>query len=364
MRAFQLLAKPTGSICNLDCHYCFYLEKPHSHRRAMSDEVLERYIRTYIESAPQKVVTFLWQGGEPTMAGLDFYQSAVEIQRKYAGNKRIENALQTNGVLLNADWARFLHDNQFLVGLSIDGTQPMHDAYRLTKSGKGTFSQVMDALDLLLNYRVQFNTLTVVHNQNVQHGAEIYRFLKRIGSPYMQFIPLMGDYRQQASARDYGQFLIDIFDEWYAHDIGKIGLQFVEQWFMAYLGLQPGLCIFRERCGDQLVIEQNGDIYSCDHYVYPDYKLGNLIETPVVTLVNSPQQQHFGEMKTQLSERCQSCQFRFACHGGCPKHRTVQGFGAPHNQLCEAYYRALSHMDPYLKQLAIRFSGGNSSPPR
>ena len=355
MNAFQLMAKPTGSICNLDCQYCFYLEKPHLNQRAMNDEVLEAYVKSYIETAPQQQVTFLWQGGEPTMAGLDFYKRAVDFQHKYANGKQIENSLQTNGVLLNADWCRFLHDHNFLVGLSIDGPEHLHDAYRLTKNGKGTFQQVIDALDLLHNYQVSFNTLTVVHNLNVLHGKEIYHFLKRIGSPYMQFIPLMGDYKQQASAKDYGPFLINIFDEWYANDVGKIGIQFIEQWFMAYLGLQPDLCIFRETCGDQLVIEQNGDIYSCDHYVYPEYKLGNLIETPLVTLVDNIKQKHFGSAKSFLSERCKSCKFRFACHGGCPKHRTVQGFGKPHNQLCEAYYAALSHMEPYLKEFAKCF---------
>ncbi|OOF51467.1 anaerobic sulfatase maturase [Rodentibacter trehalosifermentans] len=355
MNPFQLMAKPTGSMCNLDCQYCFYLEKPHQNQRAMSDEVLARYIQSYLENAPQQRVTFLWQGGEPTMAGLDFYQRAVDFQRQYANGKQVENALQTNGVLLDADWCRFLYDNRFLVGLSVDGPQHLHDTYRLSKSGKGTFRQVMDALDLLINYRVQFNTLTVVHNLNVRQGKEIYRFLKRVGSPYMQFIPLMGDEVHQATASDYGQFLVDIFDEWYANDVGKIGVQFIEQWFMAYLGLQPDLCIFRETCGDQLVIEQNGDIYSCDHYVYPEYKLGNLIETPLRTIAESPTQIHFGSMKSFLSERCQRCKFHFACHGGCPKHRTINGFGAPHNQLCEAYYRALCYMDPYLHQFAADF---------
>ncbi|EGT79739.1 putative radical SAM enzyme [Haemophilus haemolyticus M21639] len=300
------------SICNLDYQYCFYLEKPHLNQRSMSDEVLETYIKSYIETAPQQQITFLWQGGEPTMADLDFYKRAVDFQHKYANGKQIENSLQTNGVLLNADWCRFLHDHNFLVGLSIDGPEHLHDAYRLTKNGKGTFQQVIDALDLLHNYQVSFNTLTVVHNLNVLHGKEIYHFLKRIGSPYMQFIPLTGDYKQQASAKDYGQFLINIFDEWYANDVGKIGIQFIEQWFMAYLELQPDLCIFRETCGDQLVIEQNGDIYSCDHYVYSEYKLGNLIETPLVTLVDNIKQKHFGSAKSFLSERCKSCKFRFA----------------------------------------------------
>lgn len=350
--AFQIMAKPAGSICNLDCKYCFYLEKPHLNQRRMDEAILEKYIRDYLDKSPQKEVTFLWQGGEPTLAGLDFYRQAVEFQQKYANGKKIYNALQTNGILLNDEWCEFLRENRFLVGLSIDGTQEMHDAYRVTKSQKGSFQQVFEALELLKKHQVQFNTLTVVHKENVQHGAEIYRYLKSIGSTYMQFIPLMGDYSQQASAKDYGQMMIEIFKQWYPHDIGKIGVQFIEQWMMAFLGYQPSLCIFRKTCGDQMIIEQNGDIYSCDHYVYPQYKLGNLIETPLLDLTYSDKQQKFGLSKANVSSRCQRCEFRFACNGGCPKHRTVQGFGEPHNQLCEAYYSALSYMAPYLKQLA------------
>lgn len=346
------MAKPTGSICNLDCTYCFYLEKPHLNQRRMNDDVLERYIQQYLHNAPQKEITFLWQGGEPTLAGLDFYEKAVALQQKYANGKKIYNALQTNGVLLDENWCQFLQQHQFLVGLSIDGPQHLHDAYRVTKSQKGTFKQVMEGLENLKKYQVSFNTLTVVHQKNVEYGAEIYAFLKSIGSTYMQFIPLMGDYSQQASAKDYGQMMIDIFKQWYPNDIGKIGVQFIEQWLMTFLGFQPSLCIFRRDCGDQMVIEQNGDIYSCDHYVYPEYKIGNLIETPLLDITYSSQQQKFGLMKSNLSQRCQQCQFQFACHGGCPKHRSVQGFGEPHNQLCEAYYSALSYMDPYLKQLA------------
>lgn len=358
MRAFQLMAKPTGSICNLDCKYCFYLEKPHLNQRRMSDEVLERYIQSYLDTAPQKQVTFLWQGGEPTMAGLDFYQKVVELQQRYANGKEVYNALQTNGILLDENWCKFLHDHHFLVGLSIDGPEDLHDAYRLTKSQKGTFHQIMQAAENLQKFNVDFNTLTVVHNQNAQQGERVYQFLKQMGSTYMQFIPLMGDYSQQATARDYGQMMIAIFDAWYQEDIGKIGVQFIEQWFMAFLGMMPNLCIFRPSCGDQLVIEQNGDIYSCDHYVYPEYKIGNLIETPLVDITNSPKQEQFRRLKPNLSSRCQQCEFNFACHGGCPKHRTVQGFGEPHNQLCEAYYAALSHMAPYLRDLAMQFRMG------
>ncbi|QIM64849.1 anaerobic sulfatase maturase [Frederiksenia canicola] len=354
MHPFQLMSKPTGSICNLDCSYCFYLEKPHSNQIRMSDEVLEHYVRDYLQHSPQQHVTFLWQGGEPTLAGLEFYQQAVNFQQKYANGKTVENALQTNGVLLDEKWCAFLKENRFLVGLSIDGPEELHDAYRLTKSQKGTFHKVMEGLDNLLKYEVEFNTLTVVHQKNVQHAKRIYRFLKEIGSTHFQFIPLMNDGEQQASAKDYGQFLIEIFQQWYANDIGKISVQFIEQWMMAFLGMQPSLCIFRQRCGDQIVIEQNGDIYSCDHYVYPQYKIGNLIETPLREIVTSPKQQHFGLLKQQISTKCQQCQFRFACHGGCPKHRKIEGFGEPHNVLCEAYYSALSYMQPYLQRLALR----------
>lgn len=352
MYPFQLMAKPTGSICNIDCKYCFYLEKPHLNQRRMDDAVLEKYIQNYIELAPQKELTFLWQGGEPTLAGLDFYQKAVELQQKYAKGKRIYNALQTNGILLDENWCRFLKENQFLVGVSIDGPQDLHDAYRVTRSQKGTFHQVMQAIEHLLAHQVQFNTLTVVHKENVQHGARIYHFLKEIGSTYMQFIPLMGDFEQEASAKDYGQMMIAIFEEWRKADIGKIGVQYIEQWLMAYLGFQPSLCIFRKTCGDQMIVEQNGDIYSCDHYVYPEYKIGNLIETPLLDITYSAQQQRFGSNKAKVSDRCQQCRFRFACNGGCPKHRKIQGFGEPHNMLCEAYYSALSHMDNFLKQFA------------
>ncbi|MDO4697920.1 MAG: anaerobic sulfatase maturase [Pasteurellaceae bacterium] len=350
--AFQLMAKPTGSICNIDCKYCFYLEKPHLNQRRMDDDILESYIKNYIQLAPQKELTFLWQGGEPTLAGLDFYQQAVELQRKYANGKRIYNALQTNGLLLDEKWCRFLKAEQFLVGVSIDGPQHLHDAYRVTKSQKGTFSQVMQAIENLLAHQVQFNTLTVVHKANVRHGKEIYQFLKSIGSTYMQFIPLMGNFEQEAAAKDYGKMMIEIFDEWRQEDIGRIGVQFIEQWLMAYLGFQPSLCIFRKTCGDQMIIEQNGDIYSCDHYVYPEYKIGNLIETPLLDITYSAKQQQFGINKAKVSDRCQQCRFRFACNGGCPKHRKVQGFGEPHNVLCEAYYSALSHMEPFLKQFA------------
>lgn len=218
---FQLMAKPTGSLCNLDCKYCFYLEKPHLQQRAMSDDMLEAYVKKYLQLAPQKEVTFLWQGGEPTLTGIAFYQKAVEFQQKYANGKTIYNALQTNGVLLDKQWCQFLQQNQFLVGLSIDGPEHLHDVYRVTKSQKGTFHQVMNALENLIAFNVPFNTLTVIHKQNVLHGKAVYQFLKQIGSTYMQFIPLMGEWEQQAGTKEYGQFMIEIFDEWYAHDIGK-----------------------------------------------------------------------------------------------------------------------------------------------
>lgn len=350
---FHLMAKPTGSQCNIDCHYCFYLEKPHQQQRAMSDEVLERYIADYIEQTPQNTVSFIWQGGEPTLAGLDFFEKAVVLQQRFAKGKRILNSIQTNGILLNDQWCQFLKKWQFLVGISIDGPQALHDYYRVSKSQKGTWQAVMQAIELLKSHQIPFNTLTVVNDHNVHSGTAIYQFLKEIGSTNLQFIPLMGAENQQASAKDFGLFLIEVFKQWYPQDIGRISVQFIEQWTMAFLGLQPSLCLFRKTCGDQLIIEQNGDIYSCDHYVYPQYKIGNLIETPIRQIVYSPAQQQFAKMKTQLSRQCLQCEFQFACHGGCPKHRMLtKEMDFPHNQLCEAYYMALSYMKPYLLKLA------------
>ncbi|KGQ69636.1 anaerobic sulfatase maturase [Chelonobacter oris] len=355
-RPFHLMAKPSASLCNIQCEYCFYLEKPHQKQIKMHDEILEKYIKQYIQSAPQSEITFIWQGGEPTLCGLDFFQRAVALQQRYADKKIIRNSLQTNGILLNDAWCRFFKAHDFLIGISLDGTQPMHDVYRKNGRGKGTWKQVKSAVDLLQKHQVTFNILTVVHNQNADCGRELYLFLKSLGVNYMQFIPLMAAPEQQASANAYGQFLIDVFDCWYQQDIGRISVQFIEQWLMAFFGYQPSLCIFRPTCGDQMIIEQNGDIYSCDHYVYPQYKIGNIIETPLIQITDSTQQQKFGLAKQHLSQKCRQCEFLFACHGGCPKHRTLLSeTDYPHNYLCEAYYMALRHMAPYLKKLARKF---------
>ncbi|MGR6979947.1 anaerobic sulfatase maturase [Testudinibacter sp. P27/CKL/0425] len=353
---FHLMAKPSASLCNIQCEYCFYLEKPHQKQIKMSDKILEQYIKDYIQAAPQSEITFIWQGGEPTLCGLDFYQRAVELQQRHAGKKIIHNSLQTNGILLNDAWCQFFEEHEFLIGLSLDGTQPLHDAYRKNKSGNGTWQQVMNAIVLLKKHQVNFNILTVVHNQNAQNGREIYFFLKSLGVDYMQFIPLMGSPEQQTSAAAFGQFMIDIFDSWYPQDVGLINVQFIEQWLMAFSGYQPSLCIFRPTCGDQMIIEQNGDIYSCDHYVYPQYKIGNIIETPLIQITSSLEQQRFGFAKQQLSRKCRQCEFQFACNGGCPKHRTLLlEMDFPHNSLCEAYYMALNHISPYLQQLTAQF---------
>ncbi|MGR3807326.1 anaerobic sulfatase maturase [Pasteurella testudinis] len=352
-RPFHLMAKSASSLCNIQCDYCFYLDKPHHRAMKMNDEILTNYIKNYIQQAPQQQVTFIWQGGEPTLSGLDFFQRAVTLQQRYAGNKTIHNSLQTNGILLNDNWCRFFKQHNFLIGISLDGTESMHDGYRKNKSGKGTWRQVMNAVDLLQKHKVIFNTLTVIHRQNAKCGQALYQFLKSLGVDYMQFIPLMDTPEQQAAAQDYGQLLIDVFDTWRQQDIGVIAVQFIEQWLMAFLGYQPSLCIFRPTCGDQMIIEQNGDIYSCDHYVYPQYNLGNIIETPLRQITSCIKQQQFGLAKQQLSTKCRQCEFQFACHGGCPKHRTLpQEMDYPHNQLCEAYYMALKHMAPHLSRLA------------
>ncbi len=393
MRAFHIMTKPIGPICNLDCRYCFYLEKEdlyHQEKRkerpswAMPDDILESYIRQYIEGQDVPEIQFAWQGGEPTLLGVGFFQRVVELQRKYANGKTIHNALQTNGTLLDTDWGEFLAEHGFLIGLSIDGPRALHDTYRVDKKGRSTFDAVMAGMEVLKTHKVEFNTLTVVNRKNSQVPLEVYRFLRKYGSGFMQFIPLVeraapgplagSDGLIQLSlasppkpdsekspvtewsvrAEDYGKFLTAIFDEWARYDIGKT---FVQQFDVA-LGIWAGqgssLCVFSETCGSALAMEHNGDVYSCDHYVYPDYRLGNLRESALTELIESPFQQKFGTDKRDLlPEYCRKCEVKFACNGECPKHRfskTPDGeWGL--NYLCPAYKKFFNHVDPYMRAM-------------
>ena len=352
MRPFQVMAKPIGPACNLNCTYCYYLEKnklyPDTSSALIRDDLLEIYVRDYIASqvnlnAPE--IVFSWQGGEPTLCGLDFFKRVLELQKLYSPKDRvITNALQTNGTLLTRDWCAFFKKNNFLIGLSIDGPQRLHDYYRLDGQKKGSYDKVARAVELLREEEVDFNVLTVINNKNVREPSVVYRFLKEIGAQYIQFIPIVerttdGVNLSEApqsrnSARinkvtpwsvgpeDYGNFLCKVFDEWVAEDIGKIFIQFFDVQLELWAGRPSSLCLFSETCGQGLILERNGDLYSCDHYVYPEYLLGNIMQTPLEDLASSPFQLKFGqEKKDSLPQQCRNCDYLFACHGGCPKHR-------------------------------------------
>lgn len=387
-RPFHVLTKPIGPICNLDCSYCFYLEKqrlyPDEENWRMSDAVLETYVRQYIESQPASEVHFGWQGGEPTLLGVDFFQKAVVLQQKYAAGKIIHNAIQTNGVLLDHKWCRFLAQHQFLVGLSIDGPRELHDCHRVDRQQKPTFDAVMRGLDLLKEYKVEFNTLTVVNRVNSQKPLEVYRFLKEIGSVFLQFIPLVErapsaeakqaglDFAEppdpahpraeaelvtptSVEAGQYGTFLCAIFDEWVRRDVGRTFVQLFDVALGNWLGAGSALCVFAERCGTSVALEHNGDLYSCDHYVYPKYRLGNVLNDRLGDMVFSRAQVKFGNDKLDtLPAYCRCCEFRFACNGECPKHRFIRTPDGEEglNYLCPAYKKFFKHADPFMRVMA------------
>ena len=377
--SYHVMAKPTGPLCNLDCSYCFYLEKeklyPGVRTWTMPADVLESYIRQYIESQPNDIVSFAWQGGEPTLLGISWFQNVLELQQKYANGRRIENALQTNGITLDDAWGELLAANDFLVGISIDGPRELHDTYRVDKGQQPTFDQVMRGIGCLKSAGVRFNTLTVVNRKNSYHPREVYEFLKQIGSGYMQFIPvverqskeptrgglvLLGP--RQASASEvtdwsvepdaFGNFLCSIFDEWVRNDVGSYFVQLFDVTLELWLGMPPSLCVFSETCGNALALEHNGDLYSCDHYVYPENKLGNIMEEPLISLAAAQQQTAFGHAKRDsLPAYCRNCDVRFACNGECPKHRFVSTpDGEPGlNYLCAAYKKFFHHVAPYME---------------
>ena len=383
---FHVMTKPIGPICNLDCKYCFYLEKeklygPRESWR-MPDDVLDTYVRQYIEHQKTPEVSFAWQGGEPTLLGVDYFRKVVALQREYAGGKIVHNALQTNGTLLDEQWGVFLAENRFLVGLSIDGPRALHDAYRVDKHQRPTFDAVIRGLEVLNKHRVEYNTLTVVNRLNSREPLAVYRFLKEIGSGFIQFIPLVERQPQtrlkvlgldlaeppvvgeadedpavtswSVRATDYGSFLCEIFDEWVRRDIGRVFVQLFDVALSLWSGAGSPLCVFAEKCGRALAMEHNGDVYSCDHYVYPRYKLGNLMNTSLGELAGSEQQAKFGNDKSDtLPAYCRRCEVRFACNGECPKHRFVRTRDGEEglNYLCPAYKRFFNHVDPHMKAM-------------
>lgn len=380
---FHVLAKPAGAACNLNCSYCFFLSKevfyPGSRFR-MPDALLETYIRQYIESQGANQVTIAWQGGEPTLMGLDFYARTVEYAQKYARpGMRIDYSIQTNGILLNDDWCRFLRQHKFLVGLSIDGPREMHDAYRVDKAGRPTFDRVVAAARLLQKHQVDFNILTTVHAANADHPLEVYRFMRdELDVQWVQFIPIVervnSDGRtllQEGQAvtgrsvrpEQWGKFLIAIFDEWVRRDVGRMYLPQFEAALAAWLGRPTGLCIFEETCGNALAMEHNGDVYSCDHFVEPGYLLGNIRERHLVELAASARQREFGRAKRDtLPPVCRECEVRFICHGECPKNRFLTApDGAPGlNYLCAGYKAFFTHIDRPMQMMAQLYRAGRS----
>jgi len=370
-REFQVFAKPIGSICNLDCHYCYYLNKkylyPKSESFRMSDDILEEYIVQHIDASPETEIRFSWHGGEPTVLGLDYFRKIVALQRKHLpSNRRIANGMQTNGILLDDDWCRFLAEEGFAVGLSLDGPQEMHDQYRLTKDKKPTFEQTMQGYKLLQQHRVYTDILCVVNANNVQRPTEVYRFFKQINAQYISFLPLVetqpeaegGVSHITVPAEAWGAFLCTIFDEWRDHDIGQIKVQIFEEAARTAFNQEHSLCIFRPTCGDIPVIEHNGDFYSCDHFVDVEHCLGNIKETPLVELLESPTQRAFGKAKLgALPRYCQECEVRAMCNGECPKNRFLQtpDGEAGLNYLCAGYKSFFTHCQPFVSEVAAQW---------
>lgn len=394
--AFHLLAKPTGAVCNLDCAYCFFLSKemlyPGSRFR-MADEMLETYVRQLVEAhAGAPVVEVAWQGGEPTLMGLPFFRRAVELVDRYLhpGQSAVYT-IQTNGTKLDAEWAAYFREHEVLVGISIDGPRQIHDAFRVTKGGRGSFDQVMRGLGHLREGGVEFNVLTTVHATNEQRGREVYRFLRdECGARFMQFIPIIervsgaadpeaprsswrdrplylqegdGVTARSVTAEGYGRFLVDVFEEWVRRDVGEVYVQMFDTTLANWVGETPGMCVHCETCGLALALEHTGDVYSCDHFVEPSYLLGNITEHHLLELVASEQQRAFGRAKADALPRyCRECDVRFACHGGCPKDRfTTTPDGEPGlNYLCPSFKRFFGHVAAPMKEMAELLARGRA----
>jgi uncharacterized protein len=372
--AFHLMVKPRGALCNLDCQYCYFLSKeqlyPGSDFR-MRDDVLESYVRQYIAAQRVPEVTFTWQGGEPTLMGLEFYRRAVALQQKYRRpGMQIRNSLQTNGLQLDDEWAAFFRRHNFLIGVSLDGPAKLHDVYRVDKGGQPTHHKVMKGIAFLKKHGVEFNILTCVHAANGDHPLEVYRYLRdNVGARFLQFIPIVeranrtgfqeGNKvtRRSVGPRQYGRFLAAIFDEWLQQDVGRVFVQIFDVALGVWVGQRAGLCIFEETCGTGLALEHNGDLYACDHFVEPRHYLGNVGEAELIPLVASEKQRQFGLAKRDTLPRyCRDCNVRFICNGGCPKDRFVNTpDGEPGlNYLCRGYKLFFNHVDGPMRAMATR----------
>lgn len=375
-RPLYVMLKPVGAACNLRCEYCYYLEKANLYKnstaKVLSEDMLERFTKEYIEAQTGGEVLFAWHGGEPLMRPLSFYKKAVELQRRYARGRRISNTLQTNATLLTDEWCEFLHDNGWLVGVSLDGPQEFHDEYRRTASGVPSWRKVMEGIRKLNKHRVEWNALAVVNDFNADYPIEFYHFFKDLGCRYIQLTPVVerivrhGDGRHLASlsdpsdapladfsvsAKQWGDFLCAIFDEWVRHDVGQTFVEIFDCTLSNWMGQTPGICVYAKECGHAGVMEFNGDVYSCDHFVFPEYKLGNISGKTLTQMLYSEQQQRFSLLKhSALPRQCRECQWEFACHGECPKNRFLTDHygNAGLNYLCEGYEHFFSHAAPYM----------------
>jgi uncharacterized protein len=365
-KPFHIMVKPRGPVCNLACDYCYYLPKQHLYPDSdfrMSKSLLRDFTHQMMAAQPGPQIEFSWQGGEPTLMGLPFFQKAVQLQNAFAPpGMQISNTLQTNGTLLNPAWCRFFKENNFLVGLSLDGPPDVHNAHRRTASSRRKFQEVMRAAQLLQQFDVDFNILCCVHQANVDDPIKVYRFLRdRVGAKFIQFIPIIqrvvdknGLETEEITSLslkgpDYGRFLKTIFDVWIRRDVGQVFVQIFDIALGVWVGQPAGLCIFAETCGRALVLEHNGDLYACDHFVNPEHKIGNITKTPLTNLVESTRQVRFGLNKRDtLPEKCQNCPVLFICHGGCPKNRDETGL----NRLCPGYLDFFQHIDQPMRKMA------------
>lgn len=377
-KPLYVMLKPIGSRCNLDCDYCYYLEKANLYTNedkghVMSENLLEKFIKQYIEAQTMPQVMFTWHGGETLMRPLSFYKKAVELQKKYSAGRQIDNTLQTNGTLLNDEWCKFFKENNFLIGISIDGPQEFHDEYRRDKMGRPSFHKVMKGIRLLQKHGVEYNVMAVVNDYNSDYPIEFYNFFKEVGAQFIQFTPIVERIRKAnsplklATAKEsneeaelahysispekWGSFLCSIFDEWIKEDVGKIYVQIFDSTLANWVGEQPGLCTMAKTCGHAGVMEFNGDVYSCDHFVFPEYYLGNVNVKSLTNMMYSEKQLKFGNDKfDKLPKQCRECEFLFACYGECPKNRFAKDkYGNPGlNYLCKGYFQFFNHVAPYM----------------
>lgn len=383
-RPFPMMAKPVGSCCNLSCAYCYYkgtsVSRTHgSSLVEMNDSLLEEFIRQYIEAQTVTDVVFTWHGGEPLMLSVAFFEKVLKLQRRYAQGHGIQNCLQTNGTLLTDEWCRFLVDNHFLVGISIDGLQHQHDTYRKNHTGRPSFNSVMRGLELLNRYGVEWNALATVNDANVREPREFYEFFRSIGCRFLQFTPVVERVSHSSSSflpgtteggsvlpfsvtpDDWGHFLCEVFDLWVRHDVGSIYVQLFDATLANWVGVPPGVCAMGTDCGNASVIEVDGTVYACDHFAFPDFRLGNIRQQSITSMVYGERLQHFARQKTQaLTPQCRKCRFLFACHGECPRNRFVRDenghFG--HNYLCRGYYHFFQHVTPFMNFMANELREG------